>query len=454
MARDYPQQYADTRSRVEEHRNGGTFEVWNGREEYFPPYEDPDDADRILQMANAYERDNMLEDTPEGQKSKSPTTLKNYLSALKKIAPHVAFTDTSADELNALIQAFFDGDVENVKDDGLSKGTLRVYQNALRQFYYVFDDAGVDAENIKMFTTEKKGVDPADMLEREEIQAIREAADCMRDKALFDFLLYTGQRNTATRTLRIKDLDLENDRFRLNEDVEGLKAAEENGKWRDLLLSSATVKQYLETEHPAPNDGDAYVFVGRPKFAGPDPHTMLDPTTIGSIVGRLAKRAAEEVPSIESKPTHPHALRHNFVTIALRHGMDESAIKHQIGHAPESSVMESTYSHLKDSDHIREARDAFDLETEDPESELTPEVCPRCGDSPPVNAKLCPWCGLEFTPDAKKAMEEADEQVRDSYQEAEDMEQVEKVQVLDELLEETEEDPDLKAKVIEKLNEE
>jgi len=134
--------------------------------------------------------------------------------------------------------------------------------------------------------------------------------------------------------------------------------------------------------------------------------------------------------------------------------MDESAIKHQIGHAPESSVMESTYSHLKDSDHIREARDAFDLETEDPESELTPEVCPRCGDSPPSNAKLCPWCGLEFTPDAKKAMEEADEQVRDSYQQAEDMEQVEKVQVLDELLEEADEDPDLKAKVIEKLSEE
>jgi hypothetical protein len=51
-------------------------------------------------------------------------------------------------------------------------------------------------------------------------------------------------------------------------------------------------------------------------------------------------------------------------------------------------------------------------------------------------------------------MEEADEQVRDSYQQAEDMEQVEKVQVLDELLEEADEDPDLKAKVIEKLSEE
>lgn len=38
--------------------------------------------------------------------------------------------------------------------------------------------------------------------------------------------------------------------------------------------------------------------------------------------------------------------------------------------------MESTYVHLKYSDHIREARDAFDSETEGVEIELTPEVCP------------------------------------------------------------------------------
>jgi integrase len=454
MARDYPQQYADTRERIKEHRHGGNFEVWNGREEHFPAYKDPDDADRILKMANAYEKDNMLEDTPDGQKTKSVTTLKNYLSGLKKIAPHVALTDTSAEELNALMQAFYDGDVENVKDDGLSKGSIRVYQNALRQFYYVFDDVDVDPEKIKLFKSEHTGVDPSDMLTRDEIQAIRAAADCMRDKALFDFLIYTGQRNTAARTLRIKDLDLENDRFRLNEDAAGLKEAEKNGKWRDMLLSSTTVKQYLDTEHPAPNDGDAYVFVGRPKYAGPDPYTMLDPTTIGAIIGRLADRAAENEPSIESKPTSPHSLRHNFVTIALRRGMDESAIKHQIGHAPDSSVMESTYAHLQDSDHIREARDAFDLETEDPESELTPEVCPQCGGNPPEDAKICPWCGLEYTPDAKETMEEADDNVRESYQEAESMDQVEKVQLLDGLIDEAKDDPELKAALLEKLQEE
>jgi hypothetical protein len=134
--------------------------------------------------------------------------------------------------------------------------------------------------------------------------------------------------------------------------------------------------------------------------------------------------------------------------------MDESAIKHQIGHAPDSSVMESTYAHLKDSDHIREAREAFDLETEEHESELTPEVCPQCGSNPPEDAKICPYCGLEYTPDAKEALEETGDDVRESYREADDMDDVEMVQAVDEALEKAKDDPELKAKLIEKLSEE
>lgn len=440
MARSYDQQYQDARDRVMNHRHEGTHEVRKGHEKTHPGYEDPDDAERILKMADAYDDDNVVVDCPDGQKTKSVTTLKSYLTGLNKIAPHVALTDATVTELNTVMQGFLDGDLDNVKDDGLSKGSIRVYQNALRQFYYVHDDAGITPEDITLFTTEDKAVDPADMLTREEIQAIRDAADCMRDRALFDFLIYTGQRNTATRSLRVKDLKLDEGKFRLNYEASGLKKADENGKWRDLLLSAASVRQYLNTEHPAPDDPEAYVFVGRPKYGGPKPRTMLDVTTIGAIIGRLADRAAEDHPAIASKPTTPHSLRHNHVTIALRRGMGEKAIKHQIGHSSESTVMESTYAHLKDSDHIREAREAFDLETEDHESELTPEVCPKCGESPPENARLCSWCGLPFTPGATELVEDADEAVRESYREVdpEDADALEKVQIIDRLLDDPE----------------
>lgn len=453
MAREYRQQYKDTRERVMRHRHEGTYEVWNGREESYPGYKDPEDAERILHMADAYDPDNFMVEPPAGQKTKSVTTLKNYLTGLKKVAPHVALTDTSADELNTLMQAFRDGDVANVKEGGISNGSVRVYQNALRQFYYVHSDLGIDPEDIALARTESKTVDPAEMLTRDEIQAIRDEAECLRDLALFDFLLYTGQRNTATRSLRIKDLDLESGRFRLNPDADGMKNAEKNGKWRDMLLSAATVRQYLKTEHPAGDDPEAYVFVGRPKYGGPNPYTMLDVTTIGAIIGRMAERAAKDVPSIASKPTYPHALRHNFVTIALRRGMHEQTIKHQIGHGPESTVMETTYAHLKDSDHIREAREAFDLETEPAESELTPEVCPRCGENPPANARMCHWCGLPFTPDAKDFVEDSEEALHESYRqvdtESDDAsDTMAAIQQVDDLLN----DPDVRSLLLQRLN--
>ena len=437
MGQSYLKQYADTRERVKNHKYDTTSEAPSDHGKPIPGYVDSDDADRILKMADAYDANNLVVDTPDSQETKAPTTLKNYLSALKSVAVHVALTDTTATELNTIMQGFHDGSLDGVKEGGLTKGSVRNYQNALKQFYFVFDDVGVDPADIALFKPDKESVDPADMLTREEIQAIRDAATCARDRALFDFLLYTGQRNTATRSLRIKDLDLENERFRLNPEAEGLKDAEKNGKWRDLLLSAATIRNYLNNGHPAPDDPDAYVFVALPKYATGDPHSMLDVKTIGEIIGRMVERAAADCPSVKGKPTYPHALRHNFVTIALRRGMKESAIKHQIGHKSESTVMETTYAHLKDSDHIRAARDAFDLETEPVESELTPEICPKCGESPPENARLCHWCGLPFTPDARERVENADDAVRESYQTADpqDADTVEMLQLLDKLME-------------------
>ncbi len=69
MARQYPKQYADARERVNRHSDR---------------YQDPSDADRILQMADAYDEDNLVVDTPDAQDTKSVTTLKNYLTGLKR----------------------------------------------------------------------------------------------------------------------------------------------------------------------------------------------------------------------------------------------------------------------------------------------------------------------------------------------------------------------------------
>jgi integrase len=396
---------------------------------------DPEDAARLERMCKAYDSDNLVVECPDGQRPKAVNTLRNYVRGLTRVAQHVSLTEATAEEFNEVFQGFYDGSL-NPDRGPLKKGTIRTQQNAVRQFLYAFPDSVADPEGIPLFRPEDRKVDPEQMLTREEIQACRDAAEGARDLALFDFLLYTGQRNTATRTLRIRDLDLENGRFRLNADANGLKGAEKNGKWRDLLLSAASIRTYLRTDHPAPDNPDTYVFTHRPDSVHKARTGPLKKATITDSIKRTAARASESCPSIASKPVRPHYLRHNFVTIALRRGMPESAIKHQIGHAPESTVMETTYAHLKDSDHIRAARESFGLETEPAESELTPEICPRCGENPPSTARLCPWCGLEFTPEAREVLNNADEALRESYRRVDpaDTDAVEKLQIVDDLL--------------------
>ncbi|WP_256545076.1 tyrosine-type recombinase/integrase [Halobellus inordinatus] len=386
----------------------------------------PDNAEAILHMAKAYDEDQMLVSVPEGEKTNAPSTLENYVKKCRRFAKDVDLLDTSELELRELLQQYKDGEHHSVKDDGLTNGTLRLYSIALRKFYKVHTEAGINEEEIPVPTQENTGVDPDDMLTREEIQELRGAARNNRDLALFDFLIYTGQRASATRTLKIKNLKLEQEQFCLNEEEEGLKGADKNGKWRDLLLSAASIRQWLQTGHPNPDDPEAYVFTPLPSFSNGGPYkedrNLSDEETARTQMGESsvyeALRRMKDRTDVE-KPLNPHSLRHNFVTISLRRGVPESAIKHQLGHAPESQVMESTYAHLKDSDHIREARKAFDLDVEERENEATPTVCPRCGENPPASAKLCPWCGLEFTLDAQAAKDQIQDDIYESKGEAE-----------------------------------
>lgn len=418
----------------------------------------PDNAEAIKHMAKAYHEDNMLVDVPDGESTNAVSTLENYVRKCRRFAYDVDLMNTSELELKELLQQYNDGTHPQVKDDGLTNGSLRLYSIGLRKFYSVHDDVNIDADELPIPTQEETSVDPDDMLTREEIQELRSVARNNRDLALFDFMLYTGQRASATRTLQIKHLKLEEGKFRLNEAEEGLKGADKNGKWRDLLLSAASIRQWLQTGHPNRDDPDAYVFCPLPSFANGGPfkedrdlsddevaRTQMGESSVYETLRRLKERTDVD------KPLNPHALRHNFVTIALRRGVPESAIKHQMGHAPDSRVMESTYSHLKDSDHIREAREAFDLETKQIESELTPEVCPRCGENTPENAKLCPWCGLEFTPEARAAQEQVQDDLKQDYRDMdpEDAETDELLEALDDALD----DPEFRAELVERIRE-
>lgn len=194
-----------------------------------------------------------------------------------------------------------------LKERGLAKNTVRKYQDTLRVFHE-YHDFGVERTDIATVKQEDTKIRPEDMLTKEEIHDLRDACDHPRDKAIFDLFMYTGQRSYAIRTLRIKDIDIGNGRYRLNPNVDGLKGADENGDTRPLLLAQASVARWINEYHPDP-EPEHYVICSKGKYNKADPTTPTSRHLPQKAMSKLKERTNIE------KPVNPHALRHNFVSL-------------------------------------------------------------------------------------------------------------------------------------------
>lgn len=380
----------------------------------------------------------------DGQnETKSTNTLRTYVYGLKRVAEvsEIPLSELGADKVNELMSNLRTGDVDhpNVKDDGYSKSYLKPWQSALKGFYRYHDDFGVETDEIAIFTQDTNGVDERDMYTPEEVDALREAVDNPRDRCLLELFLNTGQRIRVIQTLRIKDVDLQEGVYYLNEEVDGLKGADKNGKKRPILGARRAIHEWLNF-HPKRDDPDAYLVCPQGNHSWAEAGSELSQSTIRHTLRELAEEAEVD------KPPNPHNFRHYFVTLCKsRYDMDDSTIKHLIGHGPDSTVMETTYQHLSDDDYIAKAERAMGLRKEEEVSPLTPDVCPTCGDQLGSDAKACEGCGAIFTPDAKAAEEQIDEDLWESKGEADTGEEQSAVDELKQLLDEN---PELKAELL------
>jgi len=418
------------------------------------------DGDRIHEIVEAYNDQNTLRSPPDGESTRSPTTLTTWISYMTKVARENPLDELHADpdgdrdtNINAVIDRFLSGDSPLVDDDdGIKKKTTQKVQFAMRRFYRYHDDLTVDADDINYYTDindGENGIDPRDMLTREEIQEARKAADHPRDEAMFTLLLYTGMRNSALRSLRWQDIDLERGVYRYNPNSEALKGAGDVGEWRTLLDAEQPLRDW-RNYHPEPDNPDAFVFTKKPRWTAEedlDPESQISSNTVSYTMRQIKKEAGID------KPMHPHMLRHNFVTIAKEdYELPDSTVKFLIGHEQDSDVMQRVYSHLSDESHNKKAEIAAgNREPDDDESgRLTPETCRTCGNMLEPDAKACSRCGAVFTPDAQEAQEKLDNAVKKSYKQTDlNSDAQEKVEAVEELLD----DPEVKQLLAEKLTE-
>lgn len=364
------------------------------------------DADLILEYGEAFDPENITTPRPDGASHKELSTLRTYLNDLGRIAKQTELATATADDINEVMQSFLNGTADGVKDAGLAKSTTRTYQMIAKSFYGYHDDLECDPSGITGLQEQSSPIDPDDMLKREEIHELRDVATHPRDRAIVDLFLYTGQRATAIRTMQLKHLDLQQGIYKLNATADGLKGADENAKRRPLLLAESSVRNWVQS-HPEKDNSEAYLITAKPRYSDPDPSEPVSHDVFTYLSEQLKEGVSYD------KPVNPHALRHNFVTIAKRdYDMDNGVIKHLIGHSPSSRVMETTYAHLSDDDYIEAARRAMgNGEYEEDESPLTPPICSNCGENVSHDAKACEGCGVRFTPDSAHLKQGAESRI-------------------------------------------
>jgi len=389
----------------------------------------------ILELLAAYNEEKITTPKTEGDSYSTKGTLAAWCERLTTSADKIeSLTDATAGEINRVMQS--------MNNENRSKTTVRNYQYALRSFYRYHDQLDVDPSDIAAYEPEGNGFDSEDTLTRDEIQQVKDACSNARDNLIFHLLMYTGMRNTAVRTLRVKDVDVEkgsSGRYRVNPDADGLKGASDHGEWRPLLGAAGAIREWLKY-HPDPQP-ENYLVTAQPNWPRVDPTEPVTRETIRHVMEQLKEESGID------KPMHPHMMRHNFVTICKRdYDMDNDTIKWLIHHAPDSRVMETTYRHLSDQDWSQKAEVAAGHSEPEQESTLTPMSCESCGESLGPEAKACPSCGEVFAPDAKSTQRQLQQDIGATKAMSGD-------EITEEQLDKIAQDDALLAKLIEKRSE-
>jgi len=216
----------------------------------------------------------------------------------------------------------------------LSRYSVHAYMRAVNQFLSWSLAEGEAVEAKAQLPRLPKTL--VDVLSREEIDRLEDAARTERDKLIVRLLADTGIRVGELIKLRTTDL-IERDRkqFIL---VRGKGS-------RERLVPVPRLHrrlQRLARGRPAQTSSDL-LFLGLKRRAGAEEVEPLTPSGVQQMVRNTARMAGIE------KRVHPHLLRHSFATWQLSRGMNPIQLADILGHS--SLVMiHKVYAHLSPGD--------------------------------------------------------------------------------------------------------
>jgi integrase len=216
----------------------------------------------------------------------------------------------------------------------LSRFSVKSYLKAVNQFLAWAKEEGERVEaRAQMPMTPKRLLD---VLSRDEIQTLEDAAVSERDKLIIRLLADTGMRAGELVGLRTSDL-VDRDR---NHFVRVIGKGE-----RERLLPiprlARRLERYIRATAPLrPAANRLFLSLRR----GPDGHLkQLTVRAIEKAVDDARERAGL------TKRVHPHLFRHSYATWALTRGMNPIMLAQVLGHNS-LTMIHAVYSHLSPDD--------------------------------------------------------------------------------------------------------
>jgi len=183
-----------------------------------------------------------------------------------------------------------------------------------------------------------------DVLSREEIQALEDAARTERDKLMIRLMADTGMRVSELLGLRVTDL-MERDRNHyvvLAGRSQGGGAKGDQSRLVPIPRMWRRLQRYVERGRPKDANSDR-IFLSARRDRRTGDYEPLTKSGVEQMVRNVAESAGV------TKRTYPHMLRHSYATWALNRGMNPIMLAQVLGHS--SLVMiQRTYAHSTPSD--------------------------------------------------------------------------------------------------------
>ncbi|HRT84788.1 MAG TPA: tyrosine-type recombinase/integrase [Bacteroidales bacterium] len=325
--------------------------------------------------------------------------------------------------------------LEKVEIGNLSDSSKNEYRRTMNKFFKWLK--GEDWPDLKTLRGDKKHLRKPQVLTKDEILQLIEASKHPRDKAVIALLYDCGLRVGEVASISFKDLIF-------NEYGGKVKVRGKTGeRLVPFVMAGPYIKNWMQMyPNPRPNE---------PLFIGTGNRNYRKPLYYESYMN-IIKRAVKNS-GIEKKVT-PHIIRHTRAT-HLASKLTESEMCHYLGWQL-GSDMPKVYVHLsgRDIDNaIYNKVYGLKIENGDKDYSINPVMCPRCKESCGPTSEYCNRCGAPLKEEKIFNMERNSIDLRKEFFDAakEGPERIERLSEFLELLEIVDSDPEIKARLMDKV---